>query len=111
MFVAGRQINVERDGKLVALIPGDPVPEAATWPHAVLVNCMKVGQIVNVEKASPKALAEAQASETAARTRSVAAKNAGQSDGAQPKAKSTSKMPKAPSLPSTSKANKKTAAA
>ncbi len=61
MFVAGRHINVEREGKLVQLNPGDLVPEAASFPHDVLMRCMKVGQIIAVEKktadsVAPKAL-------------------------------------------------------
>lgn len=110
MLVAGRQINVERDGKLVALVPGDPCPEAATWDHSVLVNCMKVGQIVNVEKATPKAVAEAKASASAARTSSAAVKNAGRA-GTAPAKLSTSSEKRAPAAPSTSKANKKKTAA
>lgn len=60
MFVAGRQIKVVRDGKAIVLNAGDPCPEAALYPHHVLANLMKVGQIMNVEKPSevpPQALA------------------------------------------------------
>ncbi|MCC6808700.1 MAG: hypothetical protein IT381_14845 [Deltaproteobacteria bacterium] len=103
MLVAGRQINVERDGKLVALAPGEPVPEAATWDHQVLVNCMKVGQILSVEKATPEAVAQAKASVDAQRARRVAAPKA------ESKPKSTSKMPKAPKKISTSSAPKNAA--
>ncbi len=79
MLVAGRQINVERAGKLVALNPGEAVPEAALWPHDVLMRCMKVGQVVNVERATQQQVAQAQASQTAAsiRAQSVATKNVG----------------------------------
>jgi hypothetical protein len=53
MYVVGnRQVNVERDGKLVALNPGEPVPEAAAWPHDVLMRCMKIGQIVSGQPAN-----------------------------------------------------------
>lgn len=97
MLVAGRQINVERDGKLVALKPGDPCPEAVTWDHQVLVNCMKVGQILNVEKATPQAVAQAKASVDAQRARRVASPAP-----VAAKPKSTSKMPKAPAKKSTS---------
>jgi hypothetical protein len=48
MFVAGRHIKIERDGEAVDIGPGEPVPEAATWPHDVLMRCMKIGQVVNV---------------------------------------------------------------
>ncbi len=55
MYVAGnRQVNVKRDGKLVSVNPGEPVPEAAEWPHDVLQRCMKIGQIVNAEPAKAK---------------------------------------------------------
>lgn len=50
MFIAGKSINVEREGKLVALKPGEPCPEAATWDHDVLLRCMRVGQVLNVDK-------------------------------------------------------------
>ena len=49
MFVAGKHINVERDGKLVPLSPGDPCPEASKFPMDVLARCMRVGQILNVD--------------------------------------------------------------
>lgn len=112
MFVAGRSINVKRDGAKVALNPGDPCPEAATWDHDVLLRCMKIGQVVNVEKPTAKAVSEAAAQTAAAlASRTVAAKNAGQTSAAAPvQAASTSKMPKAPAKKSTSKMPKKTAA-
>lgn len=53
MFVAGRPINVERNGKLVTLAMGEPCPEAATFAPDVLARCMKVGQILNVERPPP----------------------------------------------------------
>ncbi len=49
MFVAGRHIKIERDGEAVDLGPGDACPEAAMWPHDVLMRCMKIGQVVNVQ--------------------------------------------------------------
>lgn len=81
MLIAGRQTNVTRDGKLVALMPGQPVPEAAMWPHDVLMRCMKVGQIVNVEKPTAEQVQMAQASNSTAAVRATTAvKNAGQVD-------------------------------
>lgn len=67
MFVAGRHINVTRDGASVALKPGDPCPEAATFPHDVLMRCMKVGQIVNVELPGVSDLPQLQAAQKAAK--------------------------------------------
>lgn len=83
MFVVGRHINVERKGKLVQLNPGEPVPEAATFPHDVLMRCMKVGQIVSVEqktKASlePKALPKVATQPAAAKPLSTSIVNHGQ---------------------------------
>ncbi len=55
MFFAGQHINVERtvngQKKLVALSPGDPCPEAAEWDQDVLMRNMKVGKIVDMDKA------------------------------------------------------------
>lgn len=48
MFVAARHLKIQRDGELIDVGPGDPVPEASTWSHDTLLRCMKVGQIVNV---------------------------------------------------------------
>ncbi len=50
MFVAGRHLRIERDGEIVDVGPGDPVPEAGSWSHDTLLRCMKVGQIVNVDR-------------------------------------------------------------
>lgn len=55
MFIAARHISVTRDDKLVALMPGDACPEAADFPHDVLMRCIKVGQLVNVDSAPDKA--------------------------------------------------------
>lgn len=55
MYVVGnRHANVERDGKLVTLNPGDPIPEAAEWPHDVRMRCMKIGQIVTMKEVDTK---------------------------------------------------------
>ena len=32
MWIAKKQQQVKRDGKYVTVYPGDPIPEAATWP-------------------------------------------------------------------------------
>lgn len=69
MFVAARHISVTRDGKLVGLNPGDPCPEAASFEPDVLMRCMKVGQIVNVER---PVKGDAFAQQTAAKNEAVA---------------------------------------
>lgn len=44
MWVAGKSIQIKRGKGYVRLNPGDPVPEAATWPN---VNaCQRIGEIV-----------------------------------------------------------------
>lgn len=48
MFVAARHLKIQRDGELIDVGPGDPVPEASSWSQDTLLRCMKVGQIVNV---------------------------------------------------------------
>lgn len=57
MFVAGKPINVTREGKLVQLSIGDPVPEAETWPIDVLARIKRQGQVV--ETSNPKAVVKA----------------------------------------------------
>jgi hypothetical protein len=32
-FVAGKRMQIQRDGKPVEVLPGEPVPEAAKWPN------------------------------------------------------------------------------
>jgi hypothetical protein len=52
MFVAGQQIMITRDGAPCTLNRGDPCPEASEFPHDVLMRLLKVGTLVNVDKAA-----------------------------------------------------------
>jgi hypothetical protein len=51
MWIARTLIHVERNGKLVELFRGDPVPEADTWTDRVRLVCERVGKIEWVEDA------------------------------------------------------------
>lgn len=52
MFVAGQQIMITRNGAPCTINRGDPCPEAADFPHDVLMRLLKVGKLVNVEKSA-----------------------------------------------------------
>jgi hypothetical protein len=53
MYIATRKIKVEREGEMVELMPGDPVPEADTWRPSAVRAAISVQQIKEVPDPSP----------------------------------------------------------
>jgi hypothetical protein len=48
MYEALRKIKVERDGELIDVFPGEPVPEADSWRPTAIRAAISVGRIKEV---------------------------------------------------------------
>lgn len=50
MYVAGKRLKVVRDGQVVILKGGDPVPEAGEWKRNILEAHLKINNLMTEEQ-------------------------------------------------------------